>query len=114
MLRKDAPDADVVVFDAWSLCAEALRDKRVDAILSDNTVLLSLMQACPEKFEFAGAPFTKDFYGIGIGNDNAAFLRYLNSLLKKAEENGEWKSAYEKTVGTVEDKAPQPPAIGKG
>jgi glutamate transport system substrate-binding protein len=114
LLRSEAPDASVVVFDAWSLCAEALRDNRVDAVLSDNTVLLALMQGNPDTFEFGDKTLTEDFYGIGIRNDDRPFRTYLNEVLQRAEQDGDWEAAYVNTVGVVEEEVPTPPAIAPG
>ena len=111
-----APQADISTsFDKYSLCAEALADGRVAAVTTDNIILLGLIKDNPDKFEMIGQTFTTEPYGIGIKRGDDAFRTFLNDLLEEIFENGEWKEAFDRTVGEAGDEAgdPTPPAVNR-
>ena len=55
-----------MTFEKYSECAEALRDGRVDAVSTDNVILLGLIQQSDDAFELVGKPFSTEPYGIGV------------------------------------------------
>ena len=89
----------------------ALKQKRVDAYVLDQGVLLGNSKADPE-VTVVGEPFTEDPYGIGLNKDSDA-LEFVNAFLEAIESDGTWKKLYEATIGQViEGEAPEPPTIG--
>lgn len=109
-LNEMAPEADILTFDTYSKCADAVRQGRADAVSTDNVILLGLIDAAPEEFELVENPFTEEPYGIGVpeGSD----LRcYVNGVLAAAYEDGRWATAFEETVGTVGVATPEPPEL---
>ncbi|HSJ46108.1 MAG TPA: glutamate ABC transporter substrate-binding protein [Euzebyales bacterium] len=104
-----APDADIITFDTYTKCAEAMNDGRVDATTTDGAILFGLVDEFGG-FEVVGEEFSDEPYGIGIP-DGATDLRlYLNERICQIQENGEWDQAYENTVGVVAE-TPAPPPI---
>ncbi|MBK0332420.1 glutamate ABC transporter substrate-binding protein [Brachybacterium sp. MASK1Z-5] len=92
-------------------CVAALKQKRVDAYVLDQGVLLGNSKADPS-VTVVGKPFTEDPYGIGLNKDSDA-LDFVNGFLKAIEDDGTWKKLYEATIGQViEDETPEPPTIG--
>ena len=92
-------------------CVAALKQKRVDAYVLDQGVLLGNSKADPE-VTVVGEPFTEDPYGIGLNKDSDA-LEFVNAFLEAIESDGTWKKLYEATIGQViEGEAPEPPTIG--
>jgi glutamate transport system substrate-binding protein len=91
-----------------------MRDGRVDAVSTDNVILLGLVeQYGSELFEVVGDPFTTEPYGIGIPKGDDEFRTFVNDRLEEIYENGEWAEAYESTVGTVDDEVPEPPPVDR-
>ncbi|UQN28398.1 glutamate ABC transporter substrate-binding protein [Brachybacterium kimchii] len=92
-------------------CVAALKQKRVDAYVLDQGVLLGNSKADPS-VTVVGEPFTEDPYGIGLNKD-ADGLDFVNAFLQAIEDDGTWKKLYEATIGQViEDETPEPPTIG--
>ncbi|MFE5776075.1 glutamate ABC transporter substrate-binding protein [Brachybacterium sp. NPDC056505] len=92
-------------------CVAALKQKRVDAYVLDQGVLLGNSKADPS-VTVVGKPFTEDPYGIGLNKDAGA-LDFVNAFLQAIEDDGTWKKLYEATIGQViEDETPEPPTIG--
>jgi glutamate transport system substrate-binding protein len=114
-IREQAPQADLgITFDVYSLCAEALADGRVDAVSTDNVILLGLIDAAdPDTFKLVGNPFTEEPYGIGVKKDDTAFRNFINDRLEEIEADGRWAEAFESTVGTVEEETPEPPPVDR-
>ena len=113
-VREQAPQADLsITFDLYSLCAEALRDGRVDAVSTDNGILAGLVQASEGELKLVEAPFTEEPYGIGLKRGDDAFRTFLNDRLEEIVESGEWEDAFEATVGQVISEVPEPPAVDR-
>ncbi len=112
-VRRMAPQAQVVEFDVYSKCADAMGDGRVDAVSTDNVILLGLIEANPGEYELVGNPFTSEPYGIGVPKDDTEFRAFINDTLEELYANGEWAAAYERTVGTVDDEVPEPPEVDR-
>ena len=53
-IRTNYPDAELTEFDVYSKCAEALKNGQVQAVTTDNVILLGLISQDPEAFELVG------------------------------------------------------------
>jgi glutamate transport system substrate-binding protein len=113
-VRTMAPQAELTEFDVYTKCADAMRDSRVDAVSTDDVILLGLVeQYGAELFEVVGTPFTDEPYGIGIPKDDDVFRTFINDRLEEIYQSGEWAEAFERTVGTVTDETPEPPPVDR-
>jgi glutamate transport system substrate-binding protein len=111
-LAQFAPQAKATLFDAYSKCADALGDGRVDAVTTDNVILLGLVDKSKGAYKLVGNPFTEEPYGIGVkkGSD---LRQFINDELEKMFTDGRWAAAWEKTAGKVAGETPTPPAIDR-
>ncbi|MEO8696993.1 MAG: glutamate ABC transporter substrate-binding protein [Acidimicrobiales bacterium] len=113
-VQKSAPTADVsITFDKYSLCIEALKDGRVEAVTTDNVILLGFINDDPANLKLVNKPFTSEPYGIGLKKDDAAFRTFVNDTLEKAYKDGSWKKAWDDTAGKTGQAAPTPPAVNR-
>jgi len=112
-LRAQAPTADVVLVDTYSACAEQLTDGRVDAVTTDNVVLLGLISQAKDDFKLVGTTFTSEPYGIGLPKGDDGFRAFLNDTLEEIFKNGDWAAAFTSTVGTVATATPATPTIDR-
>ena len=113
-VRTMAPEAEITEFPLYTNCADAMRDGRVDAVSTDNVILLGLVeQYGSDVFEVVGNPFTTEPYGIGIPKGDDEFRMFINDRLEEIYANGEWAEAFERTVGTVTDETPEPPPVDR-
>ena len=71
-LNEMAPDAEVSTFDTYSKCADALGQGRVDAVTTDNVILLGLVNESDGAYELVENPFTEEPYGIGVPEGSEA------------------------------------------
>jgi glutamate transport system substrate-binding protein len=112
-IRTNYPEAKLTEFDVYSKCAEALKNGQVQAVTTDNVILLGLISQDEEAFELVGKPFTKEPYGIGLKKGDTEFRTFINDTLEKIEQDGRWKAAWDATAGKVATEPPTPPAIDR-
>ena len=112
-IRTNYPDADLTEFDVYSKCAEALKNGQVQAVTTDNVILLGLISQDEESFELVGEPFTKEPYGIGVKKGDTEFRNFINDTLQKAYDDGRWLAAWDATAGKVAPEKPTPPTIDR-
>jgi glutamate transport system substrate-binding protein len=112
-IRTNYPEAQLTEFDVYSKCAEALKNGQVQAVTTDNVILLGLISQDPEAFELVGKPFTEEPYGIGLKKGDDQFRTFINDTLQKAFDDGRWLAAWDATAGKVATEQPTPPAIDR-
>jgi glutamate transport system substrate-binding protein len=113
-IKTKAPQADLSTsFDKYGLCAEALADGRVQAVSTDNIILLGLIKDNPGKFKLVKNTFTTEPYGVGLKKGDDAFRSFVNDRLEAIVKSGEWKKAFDATIGTAGEKAPEPPKVDR-
>ena len=113
ILAEYAPDAVVQEFANDLEARTALEQGRVDAYVTDYTLLLNAIVKNPDAYEIAGDVFgPEDNYGIGLPKDSDG-VAFVNEFLKKIEEDGTWAKLWQISLGdrTGIDTAPEAPAI---
>ena len=113
ILAQFAPKAVVQEFQTHQEALDALRQGRVDAYVTDYTLLLNALSQGTGDTKLAGEPFgAKDPYGVGLpkGSDGVAFV---NAFLKKVEADGTWAKLWTIAIGerTGSTAVPTPPAL---
>jgi glutamate transport system substrate-binding protein len=112
-IKTEAPKAAITLFDTYGKCATALENKQVDAVTTDEAILLGLVSKKKDAYKVVGDTFSEEPYGIGLKKGDQAFRDWLNDLLEKIYDDGRWEDALKKTVGTVQDDLPEPPAVDR-
>jgi len=113
ILAQYAPKAAVQEFQTHQEALDALRQGRVDAYVTDYTLLLNALSLGTGDTRLAGAPFgAEDPYGVGLpkGSDGVSFV---NAFLKKVEADGTWAKLWIISIGqrTGSTSVPTPPAL---
>lgn len=115
ILAEYAPDAIVQEFANDIEARTALEQGRVDAYVTDYTLLLNAIVKNPDTYEIAGDVFgPEDNYGIGLPLDSDG-VAFVNEFLQKIEENGTWEQLWKISLGdrTGIENVPEAPAIAK-
>ncbi|TQN41941.1 amino acid ABC transporter substrate-binding protein (PAAT family) [Blastococcus colisei] len=94
-----SPD-QLVLFDEYSQCADALGNGQVDAVTTDNVILLGFVSESDGQFKLVGEQFTEEPYGIGIQQGETEFCEFIHETLRENEEA--YVEAWESTAGQVE------------
>jgi glutamate transport system substrate-binding protein len=102
----------LVLFDTYQKCIDALTGNQVDAVTTDNVILLGFISRNEGKFKLAGDTFTKEPYGVGLKKDDKVFRDWINDVLEKASSDGRYKKAWDDTAGKIPNaELPAMPAI---
>ncbi|MFJ5781646.1 glutamate ABC transporter substrate-binding protein [Streptomyces hydrogenans] len=112
-IQKDYPKAELVAYDTYSICVDNLLTYQVDAVTTDDTILMGYAAKAPDELKLAGKPFSKEPYGIGVPRGDTALRFALDDALAVHEKNGDWKKAYDATLGLSGVPAPTPPPIDR-
>ena len=88
-------------------CLVAFQQNEVDAISTDDTILVGLAAQDPYA-KVVGPRFTDEPYGMAMNNDHPEFTRFVNAVLARNRADGTWKSTYERWLGDF-GAAPKPP-----
>jgi glutamate transport system substrate-binding protein len=103
----------LVLFDVYSKCADALKSGQVDAVTTDNVILTGLVANAPNDFKLVGSKFTDEPYGIGLKKGDTAFRDFINDLLEKIAKDGRYAKAWTDTAGKFDTSIPEAPAVDR-
>lgn len=95
-----ASEDQLVLFDVYDKCADALDNGQVDVVTTDNVILLGFVDESEGAFKLVGEQFTEEPYGIGIEKGDVAFCEFINETLADNEDT--YLEAWEATAGQVE------------
>ncbi|MFE5871399.1 glutamate ABC transporter substrate-binding protein [Streptomyces roseifaciens] len=112
-IQREYPKAIAVAYDTYSVCVDNLLSLQVDAVTTDDTILMGFAAKAPEELKIAGKPFSKEPYGIGVPRGDNALRFALDDAIEAHEKNGDWKKAYDATLGLSGVPAPAPPAVDR-
>jgi glutamate transport system substrate-binding protein len=103
--------ARVVLVPTYSECLPLLRSGDVVAMSTFQANLAGLAWEFQGQFKLVGATFDQALYGIGVAKGDDEFRDWIDGVLAELEHDGEWKRAWQDTLGKVVP-LPKPPPIG--
>jgi polar amino acid transport system substrate-binding protein len=89
-------------------CLVQLQRGQVDAISTDDTILVGLAAQDPS-LQIVGPRFTDEPYGLGISQAHPEFVRFVNSMLEQMRADGSWEASYSRWLERL-GPVPSPPA----
>ncbi|MDF2667499.1 MAG: transporter substrate-binding protein [Microbacterium sp.] len=104
-IREETP-AKVVEFDTYSQCVEKLKNGEVDAVTTDEAILLGYAAQDPDNLKIAGQPFSEERYGVGLAKGDTAFQEFVNTMF--TDGGSTWEAIFEKNLGASGVKGEQP------
>lgn len=103
----------LVLFDVYTKCLDALKGGQIDAITTDNVILTGYISASEGQFKLAGSTFTEEPYGIGLKKGDDAFRAFINDSLEKSFSDGRYEQAWNNTAGKFDPNVPKTPVIDR-
>jgi glutamate transport system substrate-binding protein len=98
-------------FDTYSECRDQVLDGTVGAMTTDGSILLGYAAQNPDELEVVGEPFSEERYGVGYNKDRPEMCKWISDELKTAFDDGNWKKAFDATLGKSGAQAPRAPAL---
>ena len=106
-------DQQLVLFDIYQKCVDALKGGQVDAVTTDNVILTGFIATNENQFKLAGATFTEEPYGIGLKKGDTAFRTFINDQLEASFKDGSYTKAWKDTAGKYDPADPKIPTINR-
>ena len=105
-----ANDDQLVLFDVYDKCADALEQDQVQVVTTDNVILLGYVSESDGAFKLVGEQFTEEPYGIGITKGDVDFCEFINETLQDNEDAylEAWNNTAGEVEGTEEPELPEP------
>lgn len=105
-IKANFPQTQTREFDTYSQCVEALKNGQVDAVTTDQAILLGYAAQEPDTLKVVGQPFTTEKYGIGLPKGDTALRKFFNDTLTNGKDT--WQKIYDSTLGKSGTKVQQP------
>lgn len=105
-IKANYKDTKTTEFDTYSQCVEALKSGQVDAVTTDQAILLGYAAQEPDALKVVGQPFTTEKYGIGLTKGDTALRKFFNDTLTNGKDT--WQKIYDSTLGKSGTKVEQP------
>ncbi|MFG2196954.1 glutamate ABC transporter substrate-binding protein [Streptomyces sp. NPDC048639] len=110
-IKKPKYGAETVELAKYSECVQQLLNNEVDAVTTDDAILKGFAAQRPEKLKVVGKPFTKEPYGVGMSKDDKALRNAVSDAIEAHIKNGDYKKAYDATLGLSGSEFTEPPAL---
>lgn len=105
-IRENYPEVETVEFDLYSACVEALINGDVDAVTTDQAILIGYAALYSGEIKVVGEPFTEERYGVGLAKGDDALRAHINDLFS---DNGDvWQSIFDRNLGDSGTQVDQP------
>lgn len=104
---KDQTPAKTKEYDTYSACVEDLKNGQVDAVTTDEAILIGYAAQAPDKLKVVGEPFSEERYGVGIAKGDTALQTFINTMF--TDGGSTWQAIFDKNLGASGVKATQPP-----
>lgn len=108
-VERQQPEATAVTVPLWSDCLVMLQQNQVDAISTDDTLLLGLATQDPHS-RLVGPSMGDERYGIGIAQRNDDLVRFVNGTLERIRRDGTWERIYDRWLTGLGPPPAPPPA----
>lgn len=105
-IKANFPEIDTQEYDLYSACVQDLIDGKVDAVTTDQAILIGYAAQYPDDVKVTGGLFTEERYGVGLTKGDDALRAHINDLFT---ENGDiWQAIFDKNLGDSGIKVEQP------
>lgn len=94
-------------FDLYSACVENLINGQVDAVTTDQAILIGYAAQDPENLMVTSGPLlTEELYGVGLPKGDDALRAFINDLF--TDGNDTWQQIFDDNLGDSGIKVTQP------
>lgn len=93
-------------YDTYSTCVQALLQGQVDAVTTDEAILLGYAAQDPDHLKTVGDVFTEERYGIGLAKGDTALQTFFNNTLTDGHDV--WQKIFDNNLGASGVAAEQP------
>ncbi|MFC4376003.1 glutamate ABC transporter substrate-binding protein [Nocardia halotolerans] len=107
-IRRDQPAATILTVPTWADCLVVLQQRQVDAVSTDDTILVGLAAQDPYT-EVVGESISVEPYGIGIPKGDDDLVRFVNATLDRIRTDGTWTQIHRRWLSALGNDTPPAP-----
>ncbi|UGY93993.1 glutamate ABC transporter substrate-binding protein [Streptomyces gobiensis] len=111
--NKDKYGAKTIELGKYTDCVKQLVDGQVDAITTDDAILKGYAAQRPTQLKVVGETFSDEPYGVGVKKGDKALRDAVSDALEAHVKNGDYKKAYDATLGLSGSEFVDPPALDR-
>ncbi len=93
-------------YDTYSKCVEDLKNGQVDAVTTDQAILIGYAAQDPDNLKVVGDTFSEERYGIGVAKGDTALIKHFNTTLTDGADI--WTAIFNANLGKSGVKGVQP------
>lgn len=108
-IRTIAPAATVVLQDGYAQCFQLLQNGQVQAVTTDDVILVGFAKQDPANYRLTGDPFSKEPYGMGMKKGRVGFKPFVDGVIRDVKKDGTWTRLYDRWVKPVTGRSQVPP-----
>lgn len=105
-IKANFPDIDTQEYDLYSACVQDLLDGKVDAVTTDQAILIGYAALYPDEVKVTGGLFTEERYGVGLEKGDDALRTHINDLFTDGGDI--WQAIFDKNLGSSGIEVDQP------
>jgi polar amino acid transport system substrate-binding protein len=100
-VKKALPTTTVLSFDDYPQALLALEQGKVQAVTTDESILIGILDKAPDKskFEIPSIRISDEPYGLGMRKDDKNFVNFVDKTLLEMEKSGEAAKIFNKWFG---------------
>lgn len=97
-IKENFPKIDTEEYDLYSACVEDLINGKVDAVTTDQAILIGYAAMYPDEVQVVGGLFTEERYGVGLPKGDTVLLDYINDLFTDGGDI--WQAIFDANLGS--------------
>jgi glutamate transport system substrate-binding protein len=105
-IKDNYPEVPTREFDLYSACVEELINGGVQAVTTDQAILIGYAAQDPDNLKVVGEPFTEERYGVGLAKDDTALQEHINTLFTDGGDI--WQQIFDNNLGDSGIEVEQP------
>ena len=105
-IRDNYPEVPTKEFDLYSACVEALLSGEVQAVTTDQAILIGYAAQDPDNLMVVGEPFSEERYGVGLTKGDDGLRGHINELFTDGGDI--WQAIFDKNLGSSGIEVEQP------
>lgn len=111
-IKSDYSAAKTTEFDTYSQCVEQLKNGQVDAVTTDEAILIGYAAQAPDELKVVGDVFSEERYGVGLAKGDTGLQQHIDTTFTDGGDI--WQSIFDKNLGASGVSATQPPVDAAG
>ncbi|WP_406245760.1 glutamate ABC transporter substrate-binding protein [Microbacterium sp. M] len=105
-IKDNYPEIETQEYDLYSACVEDLISGKVDAVTTDQAILIGYAAQYPDDVKVVGGLFTEERYGVGLPKGDTALQEHINTLFTDGGDI--WQAIFDKNLGSSGIEVEQP------